>query len=138
MSPQRRTALVSVVAACVLISLKLVTGLASGSLGLVSEAIHPGTDLVAALLTLFPLGVSGGPRGLRGGGDPRPRTPVHLVPLACGARRLRGTERRPGLVRDPRRVDRDRDRRQPDDSFAARVPPVRQPRPRLERAALRE
>jgi cation diffusion facilitator family transporter len=60
-SPQRRTALVSVVAACVLISLKLVTGLASGSLGLVSEAVHSGTDLVAALLTLFAVGVSGRP-----------------------------------------------------------------------------
>jgi len=61
MSPQRRTALVSVVAACVLISLKLATGLASGSLGLVSEAVHSGTDLVAALLTLFAVGVSGRP-----------------------------------------------------------------------------
>src|SRR6476620_4953022 len=61
MSPQRRTALVSVVAACVLISLKLGTGLASGSLGLVSEAVHSGTDLVAALLTLFAVGVSGRP-----------------------------------------------------------------------------
>jgi cation diffusion facilitator family transporter len=61
MSPQRRTALVSVAAACVLISLKLATGLASGSLGLVSEAVHSGTDLVAALLTLFAVGVSGRP-----------------------------------------------------------------------------
>src|SRR6476620_5563133 len=61
MSPQRRTALVSVVAACVLISLKLGTGLASGSLGLVSEGVHSGTDLVAALLTLFAVGVSGRP-----------------------------------------------------------------------------
>ena len=61
MSPQRRTALVSVVAACVLISLKLGTGLATGSLGLVSEAVHSGTDLVAALLTLFAVGVSGRP-----------------------------------------------------------------------------
>src|SRR5881397_1200175 len=61
MSPQRRTALVSVVAACVLISLKLATGLASGSLGLVSEAVHSGTDLVAALLTLFAVGVAGRP-----------------------------------------------------------------------------
>src|SRR5215203_4594177 len=58
MSPQRRTALISVVAACVLIALKLVTGLASGSLGLVSEAVHSGTDLVAALLTLFAVGVA--------------------------------------------------------------------------------
>src|SRR5438093_8564701 len=58
MSPQRRTALVSVVAACVLISLKLATGLATGSLGLVSEAVHSGTDLVAALLTFFAIGVA--------------------------------------------------------------------------------
>ena len=49
MSPQRRTALISVIAACVLIALKLATGLATGSLGLVSEAVHSGTDLVAAL-----------------------------------------------------------------------------------------
>ncbi len=61
MSSQRRTALVSVVAACVLIALKLGTGLATGSLGLISEAIHSGTDLVAALLTLFAVGVAGRP-----------------------------------------------------------------------------
>jgi cation diffusion facilitator family transporter len=50
-----------VVAAAALVALKLATGLASGSLGLVSEAIHSGTDLVAALLTLFAVGVSGRP-----------------------------------------------------------------------------
>jgi cation diffusion facilitator family transporter len=61
MTPQRRTALVSVVAAGVLMGIKLVTGLASGSLGLVSEALHSGTDLVAALLTLFAVGVAGRP-----------------------------------------------------------------------------
>jgi cation diffusion facilitator family transporter len=61
MSPQRRTALISVGAACVLIALKLGTGLATGSLGLISEAIHSGTDLVAALLTLFAVGVAGRP-----------------------------------------------------------------------------
>jgi cation diffusion facilitator family transporter len=58
---QRRTALVSVLAAVVLIALKLGAGLASGSLGLVSEAIHSGTDLVAALLTFFAVGVAGRP-----------------------------------------------------------------------------
>jgi cation diffusion facilitator family transporter len=58
MSPQRRTALVSVGAACALIALKLGTGLATHSLGLVSEAIHSGTDLVAALLTFFAVGVA--------------------------------------------------------------------------------
>jgi cation diffusion facilitator family transporter len=45
----------------VLIALKLGTGLATDSLGLVSEAVHSGTDLVAALLTLFAIGVSGRP-----------------------------------------------------------------------------
>jgi len=58
MSPQRRIALVSVGAAVVLIAVKLVTGLATGSLGFLSEAAHSGTDLVAALLTLFAVGVA--------------------------------------------------------------------------------
>jgi cation diffusion facilitator family transporter len=61
MSPQRRTALVSVGAAAALLVLKLTVGLASNSLGLVSEALHSGTDLVAALLTFFALGVAGRP-----------------------------------------------------------------------------
>ena len=56
MSPLRRTALASVVAACLLIAIKLTTGLAAGSLGLVAEAAHSGTDLVAALLTFFAVG----------------------------------------------------------------------------------
>jgi len=58
MSPQRRTALVSIVAACVLIGLKLVSGIATGSLGLLSEAAHSGTDLIAALLTFVAVGVA--------------------------------------------------------------------------------
>ena len=58
MSPQRRTALVSICAAGALVALKLGTGLASSSLGLVSEALHSGTDLVAALLTFFAIGVA--------------------------------------------------------------------------------
>ena len=61
MSPQRRTALVSVLAAGGLALLKLVTGLISGSLGLLSEALHSGIDLVAALLTFFAVGVSSRP-----------------------------------------------------------------------------
>jgi cation diffusion facilitator family transporter len=60
-SAQRRTALISVGAACALIALKLAAGIPSGSLGLVSEALHSGTDLVAALLTFFAIGVSGRP-----------------------------------------------------------------------------
>ena len=46
------------VAAILLIALKLGAGLASHSLGLISEALHSGTDLVAALLTLFAVGVA--------------------------------------------------------------------------------
>src|SRR3712207_4039464 len=61
MTPQRRTALLSVIAAAALVALKLVTGLATGSLGLVSEALHSGTDLVAALLTFFAVGVAAQP-----------------------------------------------------------------------------
>ncbi|HET7045691.1 MAG TPA: cation diffusion facilitator family transporter, partial [Gaiellaceae bacterium] len=57
MSPQRRAALSSVFAASGLVALKLVTGLATGSLGLISEAAHSATDLVAALLTFFAVGV---------------------------------------------------------------------------------
>ncbi|MGH3132761.1 MAG: cation diffusion facilitator family transporter [Gaiellaceae bacterium] len=58
MSPQRRTALVSVGAACLLIAIKLVAGIASGSLGLLAEAAHSGTDLGAALLTFFAVSVA--------------------------------------------------------------------------------
>jgi cation diffusion facilitator family transporter len=61
MSPLRRAAMTSVVAAAALVGLKLSVGLATGSLGLVSEAIHSGTDFVAALLTFFAVGVSGRP-----------------------------------------------------------------------------
>ncbi|MCZ7588841.1 MAG: cation-efflux pump [Gaiella sp.] len=58
MSPLRRTALASVAAAIGLIAIKLATGLAAGSLGFVAEAAHSGTDLVAALLTLFAVGIA--------------------------------------------------------------------------------
>ena len=52
-------------AAAALIGLKLGTGLATGSLGLLSEALHSGTDLVAALLTFFAVGVAGRPADRR-------------------------------------------------------------------------
>src|SRR6266480_2703125 len=58
MSPQRRTALMSVLAAASLVAVKLGAGLGAHSLGLVSEAVHSGTDLVAALLTFFAIGVA--------------------------------------------------------------------------------
>jgi cation diffusion facilitator family transporter len=82
-TPQRRTALVSVLAAAALIALKLATGLATGSLGLISEALHSGTDLIAALLTFFAVGVAGRPADLGhayGHGKAE-----HLAALAEGA-----------------------------------------------------
>jgi len=61
MSPQRRAALTSVFAAAALVALKLSVGLTSHSLGLLSEALHSGTDLVAALLTYFAVRVAARP-----------------------------------------------------------------------------
>jgi cation diffusion facilitator family transporter len=55
---QRKTALWSVGAAVALIALKLGTGLATHSLGLISAAADSGTDLIAALLTFFAVGVA--------------------------------------------------------------------------------
>ncbi|MFM8761728.1 MAG: cation-efflux pump [Solirubrobacterales bacterium] len=57
----RRSAAVSIAAACFLVALKLVGGIFSGSLGLYAEAAHSGTDLVAAILTFYALGVSARP-----------------------------------------------------------------------------
>jgi len=65
MSPQRRSALISVAAAATLVLLKLTVGLATHSLGLVSEAAHSGTDLVAALLTFFAIRVAARPADVR-------------------------------------------------------------------------
>src|SRR3981081_3516287 len=61
LSTQQRIALTSVAAAAFLVLLKLGAGLASGSLGLIAEAAHSGTDLVAALLTFWALRVAGRP-----------------------------------------------------------------------------
>src|ERR1700750_2285643 len=65
MSPQRRSALVSVAAAAALVVLKLSVGLATHSLGLISEAAHSGTDLVAALLTFFAIRVAARPADVK-------------------------------------------------------------------------
>jgi len=56
-----RTALVSVGAAIVLIAIKLAAGIGANSLALMSEAVHSGADLVAALLAFFALRVAGRP-----------------------------------------------------------------------------
>jgi cation diffusion facilitator family transporter len=51
----------SVAAAAALVAIKLVVGLLAHSLGLIAEAIHSATDLVAALLTFFAVRVAGRP-----------------------------------------------------------------------------
>ena len=55
---RQRTATISVAAAVFLVTVKLATGLATGSLAFIAEAAHSGTDLVAALLTLFAVRVA--------------------------------------------------------------------------------
>lgn len=51
----------SVVAAVFLTSIKLIVGLLTGSLGIISEALHSGIDLIAALITWFSVSVSDKP-----------------------------------------------------------------------------
>lgn len=51
----------SVLAALVITTLKIVVGLATGSLGILSEAAHSGLDLIAALITFFSVRVSDKP-----------------------------------------------------------------------------
>ena len=58
---KRSAAGYSVLAAVVITGLKIVVGVTTGSLGILSEAAHSGLDLVAALLTFFSVGVSDKP-----------------------------------------------------------------------------
>jgi cation diffusion facilitator family transporter len=58
MSTARRTALLSFLAALALVATKLVVGLATSSLGILAEALHSGLDAVAALLSLYAVGVA--------------------------------------------------------------------------------
>lgn len=58
---KRRVALRSVLGAVFITVLKLVTGLATGSLGILSEAAHSGLDLVAAGITYLAVRVSDKP-----------------------------------------------------------------------------
>ena len=51
----------SVLAAIAVTALKIAVGLATGSLGILSEAAHSGLDLVAAIITLFSVQVSDKP-----------------------------------------------------------------------------
>jgi cation diffusion facilitator family transporter len=58
---QSRTALVSILAAAVLVVLKLGTGIATGSLGLISAGIESSGDVIAAVLTFFAIRLGGRP-----------------------------------------------------------------------------
>jgi cation diffusion facilitator family transporter len=58
---QSRTALMSIAAASLLVVLKLGTGLATGSLGLISAGIESSGDVVAAVLTFFAIRLGGRP-----------------------------------------------------------------------------
>src|ERR1035438_7216060 len=51
----------SVLAAFVITGLKVFVGIATGSLGILSEAAHSGLDLIAALVTFFSVRVSDKP-----------------------------------------------------------------------------
>ncbi len=58
---KRVAALSSVIAAIGLTSFKIIVGLATGSLGILAEAAHSGLDLVAAVVTLLAVRLSGKP-----------------------------------------------------------------------------
>ena len=60
-SEKRSVALNSLLAAAAITALKLVVGLASNSLGILSEAAHSGLDLVAAFITFVSVRVSDKP-----------------------------------------------------------------------------
>src|SRR6201988_4358173 len=51
----------SVLAAIVITGLKIVVGITTGSLGILSEAAHSGLDLIAAIITFFSVRVSDKP-----------------------------------------------------------------------------
>jgi cation diffusion facilitator family transporter len=57
----RRTTLVSIAAATLLVALKLGVGLATGSLGLLSSGIESSGDVIAATLTFFAVRLGGRP-----------------------------------------------------------------------------
>jgi len=57
----RRTTLVSIAAAGLLVALKLGVGLATGSLGLISTGIESSGDVIAAVLTFFAVRLGGRP-----------------------------------------------------------------------------
>ena len=61
---KRRAALLSVGSAVLLVSLKAFLVLRTGSLGVLSEALHSGLDLLAAVITFLSVRVSDDARAL--------------------------------------------------------------------------
>ena len=60
-SAQRRTTLISIAAAAALMALKLITGILTGSLGLLSAGVESSGDVVAAVFTFVAIRVGGRP-----------------------------------------------------------------------------
>jgi cation diffusion facilitator family transporter len=58
---KKRVALISVFAAVFLTGFKLIVGVLTGSLGILSEALHSGLDLIAAVITYFSVRISDKP-----------------------------------------------------------------------------
>ena len=58
---KKRVALLSVIAAVFITGFKLLIGILTGSLGILSEALHSGLDMVAAMITYFSVRVSDKP-----------------------------------------------------------------------------
>ncbi len=56
-----RTARLSVISNSLLISMKLIVGIISGSVSIISEAIHSSLDLMAAIIAFFAVRISGIP-----------------------------------------------------------------------------
>lgn len=58
---KKRVAGISVIAAIFLTGFKLIIGILTGSLGILSEALHSGLDLIAAVITYFSVRISDKP-----------------------------------------------------------------------------
>lgn len=61
MSVKVRVARLSILSNTVLITLKVITGVISGSVSIISEAIHSGIDLIAAVIAFFAVRISDKP-----------------------------------------------------------------------------
>lgn len=61
MNVKSKTALLSIISNSVLIILKISAGILSGSVSILSEAIHSGMDLIASLIAFFSVGIASKP-----------------------------------------------------------------------------